>query len=242
MMAEVDTQMSTELILIRSKSRKRTVALHVEPDGSLRVMAPMRTSVAWINAFIAEKAAWIERRRHIVATRKEAKSFIANGGKVPFMGKDIRLVFLPISNGVIGVTFDEDMATLSMTLPDKDREAEARTELILWYKSQARRVIPQRVAQWVGITGLKPSRVLLSNPKHQWGSCNAKNEIRLNWRLIAADPDLIDYIIVHELCHVRYKSHGMRFWGLVEKILPDAKERRRSLRKWERTYAPSHFP
>ncbi|MGE3623788.1 MAG: M48 family metallopeptidase, partial [Bdellovibrionales bacterium] len=99
----------------------------------------------------------------------------------------------------------------------------------LWYKKEARRVFTERTEFWSQITGLRPRSLTVGNPQRQWGSCSAANDIRLNWRLILAAPALLDYVIVHELCHIPHKNHSSRFWALVESFLPGCKALRREL-------------
>jgi predicted metal-dependent hydrolase len=111
-----------------------------------------------------------------------------------------------------------------------DIREEIRLEIMLWYKKRARIVFRDCVAQWGEITGLRPRRVTVSNARRQWGSCSAGNDVRLNWRLVTAPPPLLDYVIVHELCHIAHKNHSQRFWDLVERYIPDCRARRRELR------------
>ena len=234
--------------IIRSKKRKRTVALHVQPDGSLRVLAPQRTSLKWINAFIQERKDWIEQRRKTILKRQAKPALLLeHGAKLPFYGKEITLL-LQTDREEKGVTtsYDEDNHEMRIILPEQMsqeiQKEEIKTELTLWYKKQARTLMPQRVEHWSEIMNLRPSRLFFSNTKSQWGSCNSKNEIRLNWRLILAAPELVDYVIVHELCHIPHKNHGHNFWQLCADTLPDMVKRRQALKKWEEIHHPASFP
>lgn len=205
------------LSITRSAKRKRTVALQVQPDGSVQVHAPLRTSLKWIEAFVASRARWIERRRREVQAKRQAAQLVLTPETpVPYLGAYAPLAhYCPEARG--------------MTDP-----AELRTELVLWYKKQARRELPARTAAWAEKTGLKPSKVLVSAPRQRWGSCNEKNEIRLSWRLILAPPELVDYVIVHELAHIPHKNHGRSFWNCVARFLPDWQARRKALRGAEK--------
>jgi predicted metal-dependent hydrolase len=231
--------------IIRSPKRKRSVALTVEPDGSLRVLAPKKVSQAWIDAFIEQKAPWISRRRKIVAAKQERAAIrLKDGSTLPLQGMSLRL---SIHEGpASSLAHVPETQSLSITLPkglsEETAREEIRTELVLWYRKQARRALPARVQLWAESMGVHPTRLSISNAQHQWGSCNSKNEIRLNWRLITAAPEIIDYVIVHELAHITHKNHGIRFWAKVEKHIPDMRKRRQALRKWEEIYPPSSFP
>ncbi len=223
--------MSESTIILRSARRKRTVALHVQPDGTLCVQAPLRTSVAWINRFIESKTAWVARRR-ARAQEKAARPalIVEEGAFVPYQGQPRRIRLVAED---AAVESDEIFLPLPAGLSDEGRLVEAQTELTLWYKRQARRVFAKRMAYWAERLGLRPSRLIVTAPLRQWGSCSATNDIRLNWRLIMAAPELLDYVIVHELCHIPHKNHGRAFWRSVEAAMPDAKALRRTLRAWE---------
>jgi predicted metal-dependent hydrolase len=106
-----------------------------------------------------------------------------------------------------------------------------RLSLILWFKKRARVKLQKRMDFWSRQTGMSYAKLVISNPRHRWGSCNVHNVIRLNWQLLLAPLALIDYVIVHELCHTVHKNHGPRFWKKVADTLPDYQARRKELRK-----------
>ncbi|MDD3182105.1 MAG: SprT family zinc-dependent metalloprotease [Alphaproteobacteria bacterium] len=244
--------------IIRSKKRKRTVALHVEADGSVIVTAPVRTSLSWINAFIVEKADWIARRRAAWQARQSTPPpVLADGCIAPFLGTELQVMIHGHTNKQItsapephplchcaapeGAHGEDKPLTpcLCITLPNDVSpecwQAELKTELTLWYKKQARRVFAERMTYWAAQMAVSPSRLIITNPARRWGSCSVKDEIRLNWRLIMASPDILDYVIVHELCHIPHKNHGKRFWALVERFTPNAKKTRQQLRNFEKS-------
>lgn len=220
--------MDPKATIIRSAKRRRTVALTVEGDGSLRVLAPMKTSVAWIEAFIAERAGWIARRRKAALARPQPQP-LADGVHVPFQGVDHELCINRTAPHETCIAL-----ALPADVPLKTLADEIETELTLWYKKQARCIIPERVAFWAERLKVRPARVIITAPDKRWGSCSVKNDIRLNWKLIKAAPELLDYVIVHELCHIPHKNHGKRFWKMVTAAMPDAPALRRRLRGFER--------
>ncbi len=222
--------MITDPTIIRSKTRKRSVALSVESDGSLRVLAPERTSLKWIKAFIAQKEGWIRRRRKELELREQMRPEpLKEGSFISFHGQKLRLALTDQGEGIEG-----DTLKLAVSAPPASEtfSEELKMALRLWGKSQARRLLPERVHYWAEQTGLTPSRIIITAPQKRWGSCTAKDEIRLNWHLIMAAPEVTDYVIVHELAHIRHKHHGPAFWRRVEKILPDYKKRQKQLKLW----------
>ena len=230
--------MIPDSVITRSRKRRRTVALRIEPDGSVRVQAPLRTSLSWINAFVASKLDWIARQQKIIRERKSlaALPLLDDGSMVPFRGQMLRLVIATTSHNPI--QYREDQTLHLGLLPDLSpaaRQAEVRTELTLWYKKQARVVFQERLTHWAERLEVRPSRLVVTNPQRRWGSCNSKNEIRLNWRLIMAAPEILDYVVAHELCHISHKNHGRGFWRSLEAVMPDMKTRRQALRSFEKS-------
>ena len=107
------------------------------------------------------------------------------------------------------------------TEPDPALEANLR--------AQAKIILPQRVALYAGRMGVSPAQIKITGAKTRWGSCSAKGNLNFSWRLMLADAREIDYVVVHELAHLREMNHSPRFWAVVEAALPDYRERRKSL-------------
>jgi predicted metal-dependent hydrolase len=231
-MAKIKAKMTQEPIILRSKKRRRSAALTVEPDGSVRVLAPMRTSMKWIESFIAQKADWIRQRQDELRARQKNDDPLKEGARVPFQGEKLEITLSAGPQGRDG-TFLRLAATAAPDSPHLSEDI--ALALRLWYRKEARRILPERVAYWAAKTGLSPQKVMITGPQKRWGSCSAQDEIRLNWKLILLPQDLCDYVIVHELSHIPHKHHGSAFWRKVEKIVPDCKERRKRLRDWEQT-------
>jgi predicted metal-dependent hydrolase len=113
-------------------------------------------------------------------------------------------------------------AARSLTVSDAER-----AELV----ERAQAAFEVSVARWAPVVGKRPSRVLVRNQKRQWGSCAPDGTLRLNWRLVLLDPELLDYVVVHELAHLRVRNHSPKFWSAVAEVLPDFKDRRKRLRE-----------
>ena len=206
------------------RSRRRTIALIVEHDGTLTVRAPMRAPHILIQQFIQEKTDWITR------TREKLKSIVevparqyTDGGIFLFLGTfyDLKLVkpqrpSLQFDNGF----------TLSHT-------AQKRGESIFtrWYKERAFDVISERVVQYARQYDFTPKQVKITSAKTRWGSCSPNGTLNFTWRLVMAPLDVIDYVVVHELVHLRVKDHSRKFWEAVESIYPEYKKQRKWLRE-----------
>lgn len=109
-------------------------------------------------------------------------------------------------------------------------QEEVRLEILLWLKKRAKAKFQRRMDFWAQHLGVRYRRLSITNAGRRWGSCSVKNDIRLNWRLIMAPLPILDYVVVHELCHVRHKNHGPHFWAQVASVMADYKARRRALK------------
>jgi predicted metal-dependent hydrolase len=208
--------------LIRSK--RRTIALIIERDGSFTVRAPLRASPAAIEAFIQQKEGWIARTREkINSTQPTQKKQYADGEKFMLLGSffDLKLVAPQRPS----LRFDTGF-TLSRT-------AQIKGELIFtrWYKARAYEIISERVKQYSQQHGFTPKQVKISSAKTRWGSCGPNGTLNFTWRLVMAPLEVIDYVVVHELVHLRIKNHSSKFWKEVELICPEYKKQRKWLRE-----------
>lgn len=205
------------------RSKRRTLALIVESDGQVVVRAPMKLPQAYIDAFVAQKADWIRQKQAEAARRQIAspeQRFVPGGA------------FL-----YLGVSYPLQLAKhLSSALALKDSafllgESELPRAQVLferWYKKHARAYLAERLNALASLYGYSYSAMRLSSARTRWGSCSPKGVISLNWRLVMAPPGVIDYVIIHELAHLKEKNHAPRFWAVVEKMMPDY----RAPRKW----------
>jgi predicted metal-dependent hydrolase len=211
--------------LIRSK--RRTIALIIERDGSFTVRAPMRTPHAAIENFIQQKSDWITRARQKIKSRPYGWTTIGkqyiDGEKFLFLGSpfDLKLVgpqkpFLRFDSGF----------TLSRAAQIKGAQLFTR-----WYKEHAFEVITERVKQYSQQYNFAPKQIKISSAKTRWGSCSPNGTLNFTWRLVMAPLDVIDYVVVHELVHLRVKDHSSRFWKQVESIYPEYKKQRKWLRE-----------
>ncbi len=221
----------------RSKRRRRGVALDIHPEkGILRIMAPQRMSLDSIQEILRRNAGWIGRRLADLKNTPHGgiKRRFTDGETILYLGHRYRLRVLRegdasscmIAPRRINVRIPQD----NQTSPESLRQ-DVRLEILLWMKRRARVKLHKRLDLWADKLGVRYRRLILSDPDRRWGSCNAQNVIRLNWRLIMAPLPLIDYVAAHELCHVTHKNHSPRFWRQLASVMPDYRERRAQLRR-----------
>lgn len=225
---------TTTYALRRSARRRRTIELSVDPAGGLIVAAPMRTPHHEIDAFVQQKTRWI--RKALRDARERAKHLrrdFVTGESLPYLGRSLRLSVVDAVAGRSGVELRG--ACLELRLPPGVSEGERRSAIIKslegWYQTPARTALLDRVQFFAPLLGVEPKAVRVRNQKTRWGSCGKDATLYFSWRLIMAPPAVADYLVVHELCHLRRPDHGRAFWSLVASVLPDSQERRAELRR-----------
>jgi len=217
-----------EYILKRSK--RRTVAIHII-DGEAEVRAPMRMSRREIDAFVASKERWI--RGKLAKSREQAerrKAFTLNYGDTVSCGGDIYAITLREGRrpGYDGKAF---------CVPEGLSPEEIKAACVTIYRKLAKDYLTERTLYFAEDMGEMPASVRINNAKARWGSCSANRNINYSWRLIMADDEVIDYVIVHELAHLIEMNHSSRFWSIVEDMLPDYRKRKARLRELQKRLA-----
>ncbi len=216
-----------EAVLIRKKVKNLRVTI-VPPNGEVRVTVPRLCPEGLVRGFLAERADWI--RAHVAAVRKqhanEPKRF-ETGETVPLFGTSYRLTVLE-NQKKNAVALDGDQILLSL----KTSAAPEQREAILndWYRERLRTEIEYLLPLWEERTGLKSSGWIVRNMTSRWGSCNTQSgRITLNLQLIKYPLPCLEYVILHELAHLRYRGHGADFKAFLTAHMPSWKARRKQL-------------
>lgn len=170
------------------RSVRKTVSIHVEPDGSVVVRAPLTTGKTFIDQFVAAKSDWIQKSAEKMRERHENR-----------------------------------------------KELSLSEEQIKELKTRATAYLSQRSAYFADIMGVSYRGIKVNSANTRWGSCNSKGEINYTYRLILAPRDLVDYVVVHELAHLKEMNHSKKFWSLVSRVLPNYKQLQKQLTDWQRT-------
>lgn len=202
------------------RSKRRTVALEITHDAQLVVRVPWRASVREIERILHGKESWIERTRQSVKERSAKfppKRFI-DGEEFLFLGRSYKFSSIEEGSPVGQLNFDA-----GFKLP-KQHLDNAKELFIRWYKQEALKIISERVRWFAEQSGYAFYDVRISNAEKRWGSCSRKGRLRFSWRLIMAPMEVIDYVVIHELAHLKDKNHGRTFWERVKRILPTYKE------------------
>ena len=211
------------------RSKRRTVAVCIK-DGEVLVKAPLKTPLAVVENFLSQKAAWIAKKTVLSRARLEQYAELLDCRAFLFLGKPLPFAITPrkkpaIQDGVL--LLPEGCAENGIP----QRSDELIRGLRRAYKRVAAPLLEGRVQMIAHTIGLKYSAFALSDAKTKWGSCDGKNAIRLNWRLILLNEALVDYVIVHELAHTVEHNHSKAFWVVVGKYYPKYKEAVRWLKE-----------
>jgi predicted metal-dependent hydrolase len=213
--------------LIRSKKRRKTISLHIKEDGKIVIYTPYRTPKWEIEKFIQEKQSWIvEKISEKEKRMKEAEKAFLPGEKFLYLGEWYPLEMQEPSNKEPPLT----LAFGKFILND-DRIGEARNLFCDWYKREAKEKIKERVDYYSRRFRLVPEGIKITSARSRWGSCSRDNRLSFSWRIIMASLSVIDYILIHELVHIREKNHSKKFWNYLESVLPDYRKHRYWLRE-----------
>ncbi|HEY8608805.1 MAG TPA: SprT family zinc-dependent metalloprotease [Noviherbaspirillum sp.] len=218
-----------EYRLLRSK--RRTIGFLIDDEG-LRITAPRWVPVAEIESAIREKQRWIfsklTERRERSARRLQPQMQWRDGATLPYLGADITLRVIHAQAS--GIAYDDATRSLCVSLPPDAGEQQLKDRVQGWLQLEAKRIFGERLPVYAEKLGVTYQSFALSSATTQWGSCTAEGRIRLNWRLIHFGMPMIDYVVAHELSHLREMNHSPRFWATVQSIFPEFEAARRALR------------
>ncbi len=207
------------------RSRRKTISLSVSPEATLTIRAPLWISLGYIKSLVFKKRFWIDKKKQRVLSRGSAvgpKEFI-DGEEFFYLGERYKLRIRDCDE----IKLTDELYFPAKYLPD------GRAKMIAWYKKRAREIVAERVDHYSKITGWKFKSLSITGARRRWGSCSSRDYLNFSFRLAMIPPEVIDYVVAHELAHIPEKNHSARFWNKVETVLPDYKMKRRWLRENE---------
>lgn len=215
----------------RSQRAKKTRI--VVTGAKIEVVAPPQVPERKIHDFVYAQRDWIsaaveKMQSHRESIAKLAPASYRDGAKIPFKGDNFPLIIKPSALRRIKIEFAEENGFIAHS-PDSAVAGHSeliRAALIKWMKEQARAEGHRYITLHADKHRLTPRSLRIKTQKSRWGSCGVNNDINLNWLLIIAPPSVMEYVVVHELCHIRHRNHSRDFWELVADHLPDYRQRR----------------
>lgn len=206
---------------------RRTVGLKITPQG-LVVHAPKRIAQYQLETILNQKTDWILKKLKALQQNQLPPLQWQNGEQLLLLGNQMTLI---VKHDTRSRAVSYSPGALQLAQPNLDATAISR-KVLQWYRKQAVEDFARRLEIFSTKLGVALPKLLISNARTRWGSCNSKREIRLNWRLLQAPPHLINYVICHELAHLKEMNHSARFWAVVASIYPDYKNAEKELKTW----------
>lgn len=221
--------MSINYTVNRSRKRRKTISLQVSSNSGLIVSAPYFTPADEIDRFVREKQNWIQKalqKHREDATKNKTREYVT-GEHFFYLGQSypLEVFFEPFEHA--GVVFWNNRFHLNA----QENKSLKKHYFISWYKKKAYDFIYQHVDFFSVMLKLQHGSLKISSAERRWGSCSADDNLSFSFRLIMAPPDIIDYVIVHELMHIKEKNHSAAFWKLIEMVMPEYKIHRRWLKE-----------
>lgn len=223
------------------RGKRRTIGLSVGVDG-LTVSAPRWTPLGEVESLLHDKSAWVLEKLRTARQRAgelaQARTVWANGVEFDVLAQPVRLLLDPTQgSSQVGAVLEmpaeaaDGPATLRLGLAHNAAEAQIRDAAQAWLMREAKRVFAERLDHFAPLLGVRYEKLRLSSAGTRWGSASVDGTIRLNWRLIHLSMEMVDYVVVHELSHLRHMDHSPQFWDVVASVMPDHRQRRRALRQ-----------
>lgn len=213
-------------------ARRRTMELSVERDGALVIRAPEGATDARLEAFIREKRTWVYRKvaekealHHAVAVRE-----YVSGESFQYLGRSYRLLLVRRQD--VPLRLEAGRFRLL-----RSEVGQGRSHFICWYAEHGRAWLRRRVEALAPRVGVEPGAVEVRDLGYRWGSCGKSRTLNFNWATILLPPTIVEYVVVHELVHLRERNHTTAFWRKIERAMPDYARRKAWLAERGGTYA-----
>ncbi len=211
---------------LKRSGKRRSIGLRID-DRGLTVSMPLRASESWLHSVLQDKAHWVVEKLDGWQSRKPAEVRWADGEVVPFLGERLTL---RVRQSLFAAPVHQRGKELWVFVADDSNAAHIGQLVLHWYRRQAETLFAERVAHYAPLLNVAPRVLKLSSAKTQWGSCTARGTVRLNEQLIRLPLRLIDYVVVHELAHLREMNHSAAFWDVVGSACPAYAKLRRELK------------
>ncbi|WP_347987187.1 SprT family zinc-dependent metalloprotease [Methylomonas sp. AM2-LC] len=223
---------------LRHSARAKYLRIIIKP-GVIEVVAPLKTTDKQIQSFVTSQQSWIQSTLIRVAEKAEAIPELApsdytDGVCIPFQGQKLPLLLKHHASKTTRIQLKADthfIATLANDIPTEQRSEVIRQALIRWMKKQARQLTNELIEKHAPQLNLYPRSLKIKTLSSRWGSCGPHNDINMNWLLLLAPPQALEYVVIHELCHIKHKNHSPDFWNLIAKHFPDYQQQRNWLKQ-----------
>jgi predicted metal-dependent hydrolase len=226
-----------ENVSIRRSQRARHVRLVIKPAG-IELVVPLHVNEAQAIGFLYQHREWAERKlteiqgRAVADYRSCSSLPLESGSLLPFQGRDVPLIVGQHAGNRLKIKKLAD-GPFEILLPETSNlspDLQIRSALFVWVKHWMRAEAHRLAQQHGQVLDLLPREIRIKRMKTRWGSCGPKDDINLNWLLAFTPPSVLEYVVVHELCHIRHRNHSREYWDLVSRHLPNWSHERRWLK------------
>lgn len=218
--------------IVYQKNRK-SIQLKLASINQVTITAPTKFPREGIEKILSDKTPWIRKQigKLTSAATNPVNKSIRHGAVILYLGQPHTLVFRSKINCEPAVHLEKDQITLDLPpLSAADIILLSKSLIQQWYLDCAKKTLSSKTAFWASAINVNPKRITIKDQKTRWGSCSSRGNINYNWRIIMSPPEVIDYLVIHELCHLRIPNHSQSFWHEVEKFSPNFKQHRTWLR------------
>lgn len=219
--------------VIRRAGRK-SVSVVVDPVDGVQVVAPTQAKARYFADVVERRAAWIvQKLADIDNVARPLRRDFVNGERYYYLGRQYEL---RLANGGrrspprVRLISGRFIVAANIGRSAAKRRIVIRSALAEWYREHAAIRLGERVDSYADKLGLKPGKLLIRQPRRRWASCDKAGNLRFNWRLIMAPMLLVDYVVAHELCHLKHLDHSTDYWRMLRSVMPDFERRRERLR------------
>jgi predicted metal-dependent hydrolase len=225
---------------IRRSHRVASARIVVKP-GLVEIVAPLQIPEHKLHKFVQAKQQWVTQALlKMAASSPQNSGFVPSeyksGAEMTYQGKAYPVTILPTKLKRVKIEFiDGYRVHIPETMNPDEHKHQIREAVIRWMKKQTKQLVEQMVESHAAQKQLFPHSISIKTQKSRWGSCGIHNDININWLLIMAPKEVLEYVVVHELCHIKVKNHSSQFWSLVAEHLPDYQIRRNWLKKQGRS-------
>jgi predicted metal-dependent hydrolase len=202
---------------LKRSGKRRSIGLNID-DRGLTVSVPLRASEKWLQSVLQDKAGWVVEKLDGWQTCQPATARWQDGETIDYLGE---LLVLRVVQGLFVTPVQRRGRELWVFVVNYSETTHIEQAVSRWYQHEAEQFFMLRATHYAPLLNVVPQAVKLSEAKTQWGSCTAQGSVRLHVQLIKLPPRLIDYVVVHELAHLRELNHSAAFWQLVESVCPD---------------------
>lgn len=222
---------------LKCSAKRRTVSLSIRA-GEISVNAPVGVCLQELQTWLASKQAWVQSKlqQQSEHAAEIPKRLYSDGEQLRFLGVDYPLQIQAAARSkVVFCTKQGFSVELGPSRGDKGSAERVQQLLQAWYKRQALQLLSAKTEQLCAQMGLVFDSVIVRRTKSKWGHCTSKGVIQYNWLILVAPNAVVDYLVAHEVCHLRHHNHSRAFWDLVESVCPDYRESKAWLQRYGHT-------